>query len=138
GATMAFGMLYPRRREAFDGDRENKYRTYAMVQQLRKRYLDAYGGLTCHDVHRTVLGRPFDLRDPDQREAFEAAGAHADKCTGVVKQAAEWAMEIIGEERRRSRDQAQDLHQGHLRPPPGNPPPEGAPPVTILEIVNLL
>ncbi len=106
GATMAFGMLYPRRREAFDGDRENKYRTYAMVQRLRERYLVAYGGITCHDVHRAVLGRPFDLRDPAEREAFEAAGAHADKCTGVVKRAAEWAMEIIGEERRQDQAQA--------------------------------
>ncbi|MFL7811240.1 MAG: C-GCAxxG-C-C family (seleno)protein, partial [Anaerolineae bacterium] len=38
GASMAFGILYPRRREAFGGDRENKYRTYRMVQQLHDRY----------------------------------------------------------------------------------------------------
>ncbi len=37
GAALAFGTLYPRHRQAFDGDRENKYRTYAMVQQLRER-----------------------------------------------------------------------------------------------------
>ena len=98
GATLAFGMLYPRHRQAFDGDRENRYRVYAMVQRLRERYLAAYGSIICHDIHRAVLGRPFDLRDSAERKAFEAAGAH-DKCTGVVQRAVEWAVEIIGEQR---------------------------------------
>ncbi|MGC9348868.1 MAG: C-GCAxxG-C-C family (seleno)protein [Anaerolineae bacterium] len=98
GATLAFGLLYPRRREAFDGDRENKYRVYAMTQRLRERYIAAYGSTICHDIHRAVLGRPFDLRDPDERKAFEAAGAHDHKCPGVVQRAVIWAMEIIGEE----------------------------------------
>jgi C_GCAxxG_C_C family probable redox protein len=99
GATMAFGLLYPRHREAFDGDRENKYRTYAMAQRLRERYIATYGSITCRDIHRAVLGRAFDLRDPAEREAFEATGAHDDKCTGVVARAVQWAMEIICEER---------------------------------------
>lgn len=97
GATLVFGMLYPRHRAAFDGDRDNKYRTYAMAQQLRERYLAAYDSITCHNIHRAVMGRAFDLRDSAERAAFEAAGAHDDKCTGVVAQAVAWAMEIIGE-----------------------------------------
>jgi mannitol-1-phosphate 5-dehydrogenase len=101
GATLAFGMLYPRRRVNFDGDRENKYRTYSMAQRLQQRYLVAYGSIFCHDIHRRVLGRAFDLRDPAEREAFEAAGGHDDKCTGVVARAAQWAVEIIGEEQRK-------------------------------------
>ena len=47
---------------------------------------------------RHELGRAFDLRDPAEREAFEAAGAHEAKCTGVVARAAQWGVEIIGEE----------------------------------------
>jgi mannitol-1-phosphate 5-dehydrogenase len=101
GATLVFGLLYPRRRANFDGDRENKYRTYSMAQRLRQRYLDAYGSIFCHEIHRRVLGRAFDLRDPAEREAFEAAGAHDDKCTSVVARAAQWAVEIIGEEQRK-------------------------------------
>ena len=42
--------------------------------------------------------RAFDPRDPDEREMFEAAGAHVDKCTNVVAQVARWAVEIIGQE----------------------------------------
>jgi mannitol-1-phosphate 5-dehydrogenase len=98
GGTLAFGMLYPRRSAHFDGDCESKYRTYSMAQRLRQRYLDAYGSILCHEIHRRVLGRAFDLRDPAERKAFEAAGAHDDKCTSVVARAARWAVEIIGEE----------------------------------------
>ena len=57
-------------------------------------------------VHRRELGRAFDLRDPAEREAFEAAGAHEDKCTGVVARAARWAVEIIGQEQVRDALQA--------------------------------
>jgi C_GCAxxG_C_C family probable redox protein len=96
--AMAFGLLYPRRRTHFDGDRESKYRAYALTQRLCERFIGTYGSLRCHDVHRHELGRAFDLRDPAEREAFEAAGAHEDKCTRVVARAAQWAVEIIGEE----------------------------------------
>jgi mannitol-1-phosphate 5-dehydrogenase len=102
GSTLAFGLLYPRRRAHFGGDRDNKYRAYEMAQRLRQRYLDAYGGVRCHEVHRAVFGRAYDLRDAEERVAFEAAGAHDDKCTGVVARAVQWAMEIIGEEQRKS------------------------------------
>jgi mannitol-1-phosphate 5-dehydrogenase len=98
GAVLAFGVIYPRRREQFDGDRENKYRTFAMAQRLRERYLQRYGTINCHEIHRHQMGRAFDLRDPIEREEFEAAGAHEDKCTHVVAQAARWAVEIINDE----------------------------------------
>ncbi|MEJ2557380.1 MAG: C-GCAxxG-C-C family (seleno)protein [Anaerolineae bacterium] len=98
GAVLAFGTIYPRRREEFDADRENKYRTFAMAQRLRERYLQRYGTINCHEIHRHQLGRAFDLRDSTEREAFEAAGAHEDKCTHVVAQAARWAVEIINDE----------------------------------------
>jgi mannitol-1-phosphate 5-dehydrogenase len=98
GSVLAFGLLYPRRREHLNGDRENKYRTFAMVQRLRERFLRTYGSITCHAIHQHEMGRAFDLRDPAEREAFEAAGAHQTKCTNVVARAAQWAIEIIAEQ----------------------------------------
>jgi hypothetical protein len=97
-AALAVGMVYPRTRANFAGDREKKYRSFRMVQQLRERYVQRYGSVTCHDIHRHELGRPYDLRDEAEREAFEAAGAHVDGCTSVVARAARWAVEIIGAE----------------------------------------
>ena len=96
---MAFGLVYPRRRANFGGDRENKYRTYAMTQKMYDRYFQHFDSIVCHDIHTQIMGRAFDLRDPEEREAFEAAGAHDDKCTDTVARAAKWAIEIIGEEK---------------------------------------
>jgi mannitol-1-phosphate 5-dehydrogenase len=99
GVSLAIGLIFPRRRANFDGDRENKYRTFAMVEQLVERYRQRYGSIKCHDIHRHQFGRAYDLRLEAEREAFDAAGAHEDKCTSVVALAAKWAVEIIGAER---------------------------------------
>lgn len=98
GAVMVFGLIYPRRREKFDNDRENKYRTFEMAQELYRRYTSRFDSIICHDVHKKILGRPYDLRDPNERDCFAKAGAHENKCTEVVASASKWAVEIIGVE----------------------------------------
>jgi mannitol-1-phosphate 5-dehydrogenase len=99
GSVLVFGMLFPRRRIHFDGDRENKYRTFVMAQKLRLNFLNEYGSITCRDIHRHKYGRSFDLMDPTQRQPFEDAGAHGDfGCTLVTAKAARWAVEIIAGE----------------------------------------
>jgi C_GCAxxG_C_C family probable redox protein len=97
GAIMIFGLFYPRRREFFDDDRENKYQTYLLAQKLIDRYQSQYGSTRCHDIHSKILGRPYDLSVPDERKAFEEAGAHVDKCTEVVALAAKWTVEILSQ-----------------------------------------
>ena len=99
GASLAIGLASPRRRANFGGDRESKYRSFSMVEQLVERHRQRFGGITCHDVHRSLFGRAYDLRSEAERQAFDAAGAHEDKCTSVVAQVAKWAVEIIAAER---------------------------------------
>lgn len=98
GSTLIFGLVYPRRRAHFDGDRDNKYRSYRLAQKMYGRYLDQYGNTKCHAIHAKIMGRAFDLRDANERSAFELAGAHDTKCTGVVALAAKWTVEILAEE----------------------------------------
>jgi hypothetical protein len=98
GGALALGLYSPRHRDRFGGDRENKYRSYDLIQRLRERFVACYGGTLCCEIHQHQFGRAYDLRDPAEREAFEAAGAHQEKCTGVVARAAQWVVEIIGEE----------------------------------------
>jgi len=97
GSIMIFGLFYPRRREYFDNDRENKYQTYLLAQKIIGRYQSQYGSTRCHDIHTKILGRPFDLVKLDERKAFEKAGAHVNKCTKVVALAAKWTVEILSE-----------------------------------------
>jgi len=51
----------------------------------------------CHGIHRNIFGRPYYLRDSTEINRFKEAGAHVDKCTAVVGQAARWAVEILFE-----------------------------------------
>jgi C_GCAxxG_C_C family probable redox protein len=98
GGVLVMGLYTGRRRDHFDGDRERKDRTVAMAQRLHERFVMTYGSVNCHDIHQRLFGRSFDLTNPDERVAFEAAGAHTDKCPLVVGQAARWTVEILCEE----------------------------------------
>lgn len=98
GSLMVFSMVFPRKRANFGNDRENKYRSYKLTQEMYQYYTDHYGSVMCHDIHAKILGRPYDLRDPEERKAFENAGAHDNKCTEVVALAAKWTVEILAGE----------------------------------------
>lgn len=99
GGAMVIGMVFPRRREHFDGDRESKYTNFRLVQALRDKYIEKYGTILCAGIHKKLYGRSFDLRQKPEQEAFETAGGHGDHgCTEVVADAARWTVEIVAEE----------------------------------------
>ncbi|MCD4751686.1 MAG: C-GCAxxG-C-C family protein [Anaerolineaceae bacterium] len=98
GGAMVFGLLYPRDHANFAGARETKYRSFDMTQRLIAKYEERYKSIICHDIHAIRMGRSFDLRSSEQRVLFEEAGAHSKQCTETVALAAEWTIEIIGEE----------------------------------------
>jgi hypothetical protein len=69
-----------------------------MAGALRDRFINEYGTIFCGAIHGKIFGRSFDLWNPEEKDKFEEAGAHADKCTTVVAQASAWATEIILQE----------------------------------------
>ncbi len=101
GGGMMISLLFGRRREFFDGDDKNKYTAFRLVKELQQRFLDTYGSVICRDIHEHLFGRSYDLWDPDEKQQFNDAGAHCDKCTSVVAQAAAWSVELILEEEER-------------------------------------
>lgn len=94
GGVLALGDLYGRERKDLS-DREKTRVARDLAGKLHARFMEQYGGVTCHDVQRKVFGRAFNLRDPKDYEAFEKAGAHLDKCPSVVGNAVRWTGEII-------------------------------------------
>jgi mannitol-1-phosphate 5-dehydrogenase len=96
GGAMAIGLLYPRRRENFDGDRENKYTAFDLVQQLREKFIQEFGSITCGCVHEKKYGRAYDLSQKEERDVFEEAGGHGDfGCTDVVGKASQFTVEVL-------------------------------------------
>ena len=90
--------LFGRRREKFDDDRDERYASFHMAKALHDRFVEKYGSVICREIHDEIFGRRFDLWNHEGRKAFEDAGAHAEKCTGVVADASAWVCEIILDE----------------------------------------
>jgi C_GCAxxG_C_C family probable redox protein len=61
------------------------------------KFTDTYGSILCPGVQTKLYGRPFNLQDEKEWQAFIDAGGHSDetKCMSVVGNAAKWTLEIL-------------------------------------------
>ena len=98
GGAMVIAYHLGRERENFADPEKIRMKTSLLVSQLHTRFIAEYGTVTCNRIHTKLMGRPFYLRDPEEREKFDAAGAHRDKCTRLVGLAAAWTAEILENE----------------------------------------
>lgn len=99
GGLLFMGTYAGRRFEYFDNDKQEKDQSMHLAELLHTRFIETYGTVICHDIHREIFGRAFSIRDAAEKAAFEEAGAHtADKCTVVVATAAAWTAEILLDE----------------------------------------
>lgn len=94
GGVLALGLKYGRERKDFS-DKEKTKKASQLARKLNAKFMEEYGGCSCHDVQMKIFGRTFDLQNPEDRKEFENAGAHIDKCTKVVAKSAQWTGEII-------------------------------------------
>lgn len=77
----------------------SKFKCRDLVRDLRRKYHNHYGGENCRDVQKTIFeGKCFNMGNKEEKLLFQAAGAHDDKCTGVVGNAAKWLAEILLDE----------------------------------------
>jgi hypothetical protein len=95
---MFISSLLGRRREHFDDDDDFKYTSFTLGRTLHDRFIETYGTVICSGIHESIFGRTYDLYDPDDKQQFNDDGAHEDKCTSVVANAAAWTTEILLEE----------------------------------------
>jgi C_GCAxxG_C_C family probable redox protein len=93
GGMMAISGKYGRPRKEFASGLY--MHAFRLGKELFDRFVAEFGSPICADVQRRMCGRSFDLWDPEEFEAFEAAGAHRDKCPTVVGTAARLAAEVL-------------------------------------------
>lgn len=99
GGILSLGLFAGRRREFFDGDKQEKDMCTKLVGKLHDKFIATYGSVICHDIHKDIFGRAFHITRPEDKEAFELAGAHKlDKCPAVVGTSAAWVAEILYDE----------------------------------------
>ena len=95
---MALSQLHGRVREKFLDPERTRRKSFDLAKKLHDKFIAEYGSVICRDIQQKILGRGYYLRDPEEFEKFEKAGAHAEKCPSVVGNAAKWVAEILWEE----------------------------------------
>jgi C_GCAxxG_C_C family probable redox protein len=94
GAAMAIGYLFGREKKDFQ-NMGKPMKSYALVKKMHDKYIEKYGGTCrCHDVQKHLLGRTYNLWDPNQlKEAFESG--MMEHCSDLVGNIAKDTVEII-------------------------------------------
>jgi C_GCAxxG_C_C family probable redox protein len=96
--AMMLGYFIGRVRDDFTDPEKIRYKTFALVSKLHRKFIEEYGTVTCGNVHMKIMGRPFYIKDPEELKKFDEAGAHTEKCTRVVALASRWTTEILADE----------------------------------------
>ncbi len=97
GASMVIGYLLPRERKDF-ADIFKPMKAYGLVKKLHDRFVEKYGSCRCHDVQMRLMGRTFDLWNPEEMKEAISFGM-IEHCSKVVGNTAKMAVEIILEEK---------------------------------------
>jgi C_GCAxxG_C_C family probable redox protein len=93
GGAMILGYAYGRERKDFKV--RTGGRSYRAAKDLYDKFVAEYGSCICRDVQSKIMGRSFNLWDPEDYKRFEAAGGHKDKCPDVVGKVAAWVAEQL-------------------------------------------
>ena len=109
GGCMAISSIFGRRRSYMDGDVEDKMAALEMTAKLREVFIQKYGSIICGDIHQKIFGRNYNLWNDSEMDQFNADGAHDDKCTGVVGEAAAATVGIILDEAKKRNMSLEDI-----------------------------
>jgi C_GCAxxG_C_C family probable redox protein len=97
GGLLVIGFMFGRDREEFLKNQFNR-KSLEIGDVLFQQFMNEYGSILCKDIQRKIFGRNFNLKDPKEKEAFEQAGGHENKCPSVVGKSCSWTAKIILEQ----------------------------------------
>jgi C_GCAxxG_C_C family probable redox protein len=98
GGVLILSQLIGRERSNIEDPENTRSRSYDLAYKLVEAYLEEFGAISCRDVQIKKFGRPYYLRDPQEKEKFQDAGGNGDKCPDVVGKAAQMTVRIILDE----------------------------------------
>ncbi len=94
GASMAISYIFGREHKDFK-DIFKPFKSYELVKKLHDQYVDQYGTCRCEDVQISLMGRTFDLWDPNELAEAMSPGHLLDHCPKLVGNVAKLATKII-------------------------------------------
>ena len=110
GGVMVLSQVYGRELSEIADPERKRAVAFRLGEKMAQNFLDEYGTIICEKIHKKVMGRPFSLLDPLDKQAFEDARGHTTACPSVVGNGVRWAAELLIEER----EKAQDENTGQL------------------------
>jgi C_GCAxxG_C_C family probable redox protein len=96
GGVAAISSKYGRT-DFGDPKASDRERCMTLAKRLHDMFVEDYGSILCKDIQRKIMGRSYNLWDPKDREEFNAAGGHTNKCPDVVGKAAKWTVGLLSE-----------------------------------------
>ncbi len=96
GGALAIGYLFGRERKDLP-DMMKPMQSYLLVKKLHDAFVEKYGCCRCADLQTSMMGRAFNLLDPNEFKEAMKFGM-MDYCSKVVGTAAQMATRIILEE----------------------------------------
>lgn len=92
--VMAIGLAFGREKLEVSTDSKQYAHAQECGMEFAERFKNELGSIRRREIQKSLFGRSFDLRQPEEREQFPAAGAY-EKCPEVTRKAARLAAEII-------------------------------------------
>lgn len=99
GGVMVLSQIFGRELDNIADPERTKEHAFRLGEKMVQMFLNEYGTVACSEIQKKLMGKFFDLWDPEQKELFENAGGHEWACSGVVGKSVQWATELIIEER---------------------------------------
>jgi C_GCAxxG_C_C family probable redox protein len=99
GGVMALSCFWGRPYDDFADPGKRRTLCLDMSKRLVEKFQREYGSADCHGIHRKILGRAYDLSDPQEFERFVQDGGHDDKCPSVCANSVGWVFDILNEEK---------------------------------------
>jgi C_GCAxxG_C_C family probable redox protein len=100
GCSLVIGLLFGRERKDHL-DMMKPMKSYLLCRELHSDFIQHYGSCRCHDIQKKIMGRTFNLLDPEEFEAAWQMGM-LEHCSGVVGRAVRKTAAMILREREAS------------------------------------
>ncbi|MEM3703368.1 MAG: C-GCAxxG-C-C family protein [Candidatus Bathyarchaeia archaeon] len=94
GGIMAIGLAYGREKLENTANSDSYVKAMEFATDLYKRFEETFGSTKCKDIQKSLFGKFFDLKNPEDREEFKKVGGY-ENCSEVAEKAAKIAAEII-------------------------------------------
>ena len=98
GGVMALSCFWGRPYNDFADPGKRRARCLNMSKKLVEKFQRHYDSPDCHGIHKKIMGRPYDLGNPEEFDQFIKDGGHDDKCPSVCANSVRWVIEILNEE----------------------------------------